>query len=90
MNSGPSFLRRIATALMEHAIRVLPSARSEWAEAMQHEIHHIIAPDRGKSSELIGVFGPYRLQQRQVLLRTCASCKLGEAPAPLHQIFSAA
>jgi hypothetical protein len=41
MNSGPSFLRRIATALMKHAIRVLPSARSEWAEAMQHEIHHI-------------------------------------------------
>ncbi len=33
--------RRIALALMEHAAHVLPSARSKWAEAMRHEIHHI-------------------------------------------------
>jgi hypothetical protein len=26
---------------MAHAARVFPSARSQWAEAMRHEIHHI-------------------------------------------------
>jgi hypothetical protein len=41
MSVRPSFPRRIALALMGHAARVLPSARAPWAEAMQHEIHHI-------------------------------------------------
>jgi hypothetical protein len=36
-----SFPRRMSLKLMEHAARVLPSARSLWAEAMQHELHHI-------------------------------------------------
>jgi hypothetical protein len=33
--------RRLALALMAHAARILPPARSEWARAMQHEISHI-------------------------------------------------
>jgi hypothetical protein len=41
MSSRQCFPRRIALALMEHAAHVLPSARSKWAEAMRHEIHHI-------------------------------------------------
>jgi len=41
MNPRPSFLRRTAFALMAHAAAVLPSARSPWAEAMKHELHHI-------------------------------------------------
>jgi hypothetical protein len=41
MNPRPSFLRRTAFALMAHAAKVLPSARSPWAEAMKHELHHI-------------------------------------------------
>ena len=41
MSSRPNCTRRIALALMSHAAQVLPSARSKWAEAMQHEIHHI-------------------------------------------------
>jgi hypothetical protein len=41
MNPRPSLLRRIAFALMAHAAAVLPSARSPWAEAMKHELHHI-------------------------------------------------
>jgi hypothetical protein len=41
MNPGPSLLRRIAFALMAHAAAMLPPARSPWAEAMKHELHHI-------------------------------------------------
>ena len=41
MNPRPSGLRRIAFALMAHAARVLPPARSPWAEAMKQELHHI-------------------------------------------------
>jgi hypothetical protein len=41
MTSHQSFPRRIALALIAHAARVLPSARSKWAEAMRHETHHI-------------------------------------------------
>jgi hypothetical protein len=41
MTPRRSFTRRIALALMEHAAQVLPPARSKWADAMRHEIHHI-------------------------------------------------
>jgi hypothetical protein len=41
MNPRPSLLRRTAFALMAHASRVLPSARSPWGQAMQHELDHI-------------------------------------------------
>ena len=41
MRARLTFPRRIALVLMEHVARVLPSARSNWARAMQHEIHHI-------------------------------------------------
>jgi hypothetical protein len=41
MSGHLSFPRRIALALMKHAAKVLPSARSPWAEAMQQEIYHI-------------------------------------------------
>ena len=41
MTRRPSLSRRIALALMEHAARVLPSARGPWAKAMQHELPQI-------------------------------------------------
>ena len=41
MSTRRSASRRIALALMEHAAHVLPPARSKWAEAMRHEIHHV-------------------------------------------------
>ena len=41
MNARPSLLRRTAFALMAHAAEILPPARSSWAEAMDHELHHI-------------------------------------------------
>jgi hypothetical protein len=41
MTARPTLLRRAAFALMAHAAQVLPAARSPWAEAMQHELHHI-------------------------------------------------
>lgn len=41
MTATPSPLRRIAFALMAHAAAILPPARSSWAEAMNHELHHI-------------------------------------------------
>jgi hypothetical protein len=36
-----SLLRRLALALMAHAARILPPARSAWAAAMAHELQHI-------------------------------------------------
>ena len=33
--------RRIAVALMDHASRILPSARAPWSQAMRSELHHI-------------------------------------------------
>lgn len=41
MSTPRSASRRIALALMEHAAHVLPPARSKWADAMRHEIHHV-------------------------------------------------
>jgi hypothetical protein len=41
MSKRPSLPRRMALALMEHAAWVLPSARSPWAKAMQHELPQI-------------------------------------------------
>lgn len=41
MSARASLLRRFAFALMAHAAAILPPARSPWAEAMKHEIHHI-------------------------------------------------
>jgi hypothetical protein len=36
-----SFLRRLASALTVHAACMLPPARSDWGEAMKHELDHI-------------------------------------------------
>ncbi|HET7786882.1 MAG TPA: hypothetical protein VFL36_12995 [Myxococcales bacterium] len=41
MSATPSLLRRVATALAAHAARMLPASRSQWAEAMTHEVEHI-------------------------------------------------
>lgn len=41
MSTRDSRLRRIGLALMKHAARVIPARRSAWAEAMEHELHHI-------------------------------------------------
>ncbi len=41
MKEGVSVLRRTAFVLMAHACRVLPPKRSEWGEAMKHELDHI-------------------------------------------------
>ena len=41
MSARLSIPRRMAVTLMEHAAHMLPAARSPWAEAMQHELHHI-------------------------------------------------
>jgi hypothetical protein len=41
MKERVSLPKRIALALMAHACRVLPSTRSEWGEAMKHELEHI-------------------------------------------------
>jgi hypothetical protein len=41
MTARLSLQRRMALAMMGHAARVLPSARTPWAEAMQHELHQI-------------------------------------------------
>jgi hypothetical protein len=41
MTARASRLRRVASALMAHAADVLPPARSPWADAMRHELHHI-------------------------------------------------
>jgi hypothetical protein len=41
MSSPRHLLRRIATALLDHAASIMPSHRSAWAEAMKREIHHI-------------------------------------------------
>lgn len=41
MSDRLSALKQIALALMAHASRVLPNSRSEWGEAMRHELDHI-------------------------------------------------
>jgi hypothetical protein len=41
MNARISLLRRFASALMGHAVAMLPSVRSAWGDAMEHELHHI-------------------------------------------------
>lgn len=41
MSERTAFLRRIAISLMIHAKKVVPPERSEWAEAMQHELEYI-------------------------------------------------
>ena len=41
MNAVPGRWRRLAVKLMQHAARVLPGARSPWADAMQRELDYI-------------------------------------------------
>jgi len=41
MNEPSTLLRRLASALMKHALRILPPARASWGDAMKHELHHI-------------------------------------------------
>ena len=41
MNVVPSKSRRLAVKLMQHAARVLPGARSPWADAMRRELDYI-------------------------------------------------
>jgi hypothetical protein len=41
MTKRLSLPRRMALALMEHAARVLPSARRPWAKAMQHKLSQV-------------------------------------------------
>jgi hypothetical protein len=41
MSARVSMLRRVASALVGHAAKVLPAARSSWSEGMTHEIAHI-------------------------------------------------
>jgi len=41
MSPRISLLRRLSSALIAHAAGVLPPARSQWAEAMKNELHHI-------------------------------------------------
>jgi hypothetical protein len=41
MNAVPNRWRRLAVSLARHAARVLPGARSPWAEAMRRELDYI-------------------------------------------------
>jgi hypothetical protein len=41
MNALPTPWRRLAVKLVQHAARVLPGARSPWAEAMRRELDYI-------------------------------------------------
>lgn len=41
MNAAPGRWRRLAVKLMQHAARVLPGARSPWADAMRRELDYI-------------------------------------------------
>jgi hypothetical protein len=41
MNAVPNRWRRLAVTLARHAARVLPGARSPWAEAMRRELDYI-------------------------------------------------
>jgi len=41
MKSLKSCLRKFARRLVAHAVNVLPGDRSEWAQAMRHELDHI-------------------------------------------------
>lgn len=41
MNAVPNRWRRLAVKLMQHAARILPGARSPWADAMRRELDYI-------------------------------------------------
>ena len=41
MNNKESRLRKFARCLIVHAVKALPDDRSEWAQAMLHEVDHI-------------------------------------------------
>ena len=41
MNTRPTFFGRLALVLIEHAARVLPTARAPWGEAMRNELAQI-------------------------------------------------
>lgn len=41
MSARASLLRRFASGLMAHAAKILPAARSSWAEGMRNELDHI-------------------------------------------------
>ena len=41
MNADSSRWRRLAVTLAQHAARILPGARSPWADAMRHELDYI-------------------------------------------------
>jgi hypothetical protein len=41
MNAAPGRWRRLAASLARHAARILPGARSPWADAMRRELDYI-------------------------------------------------
>ena len=41
MTGRVSVAKRVAVALVKHALRVIPPERSEWGNAMRHELEHI-------------------------------------------------
>jgi hypothetical protein len=41
VSAGHGLIRRIAAALMRHALRIVPNSRAHWAVAMSNELHAI-------------------------------------------------
>jgi hypothetical protein len=70
MSTMPGRWRRIAVLLAQHAARVLPRARSPWAEAMRRELDYV-ADDRAALRWAIGCVTASYTAQLVVVLRFC-------------------
>jgi hypothetical protein len=70
MSAMPGRWRRIAVVLATHASKVLPRARSRWAEAMRGELDYI-DDDRAALRWAIGCVTASYAAQAVVILRFC-------------------
>ena len=59
MNTAPSWWRRLARRLAQHASRVLPGA-GPWADAMRHELDYIADDRAALRWALGGLLASYR------------------------------
>ena len=83
MTTRPSLTRRTALALMEHAAWVIPSAREQWARAMQHELPQIendLKALRWAGGSLLTSY----VERAQGADTTAGRTQLGDAALPLR------
>lgn len=90
MTRRPALTRRAALALMEHASRVLPSARQHWAKAMRNEVPQIESDLEALAWAGGCLFASYVERSRTVFMQVQRWKKIGAVTLLASAVLAAA